>query len=70
MANLLRGIVCAAFDFDGEPGGRTIEIENVGAEWMLSTKARAGCLSLAQGLPEEDFGQGHPGAHRARSLEG
>jgi hypothetical protein len=34
----LTHVVCFAVDFDGEPGGRTIEIQDVWPDWMLTSK--------------------------------
>ena len=38
---------------------RTIEIQNVGADRMLTAKAKPVQPSLAQAVPENDLGEGH-----------
>ena len=70
MADLFCGIVAGAIDFNGKSCGRAIEVENVGADGMLSAEAKAGQTSAAESLPEENFGQGHFRAQRARSFKG
>jgi hypothetical protein len=70
MADLFCGIVAGAIDFNGKSCGRAIEVENVGADGMLSAEAKAGQTSAAESLPEENFRQGHFRAQRARSFKG
>ncbi len=70
MANLFCGVVCGAFDFDGESHRGAIEVENVGTDWMLATEAEAGHAAIAESLPEEDFGQSHFRAQGPRAFEG
>jgi len=51
-------VMPAAIDLDGQTGIHAIEIENIGAAWMLATKFQS-ARSLPQRLPDQYFGQGH-----------
>ncbi len=69
VVNLLRRVVGCAIDFDGEPDGWAIKVENVRTDGMLSAKAEFGQTSAAENLPEENFGQGHFPAQGSRSFK-
>jgi hypothetical protein len=69
MANLLRGVMHAAVNLDGKTCRRAIEVENVGADWVLPAKAQSGYMAAAESLPKQGFRQGHLRAQLSRSFE-
>ena len=53
-------IVALSIDLNGQAKRVTVEIEDVGADRMLSSEAQACQASAAQLLPHQDFWQGEP----------
>jgi len=62
--------VALAIDLDGQPRIVTIEIQNVGADRMLSAKAQTRKPTTAKGCPHQDFRQRHLAAKFARAFDG
>ena len=69
MADLLRGVMRGAVDLDGKTRRCAIEVENVGADWVLPAKSESGYMPAAENLPKQSFRQGHLRAQLSRSFE-
>ena len=69
MADLLRGVMRGAVDLDGKTCRCAIEVENVGADWVLPAKSESGYMPAAENLPKQSFRQAHLRAQLSRSLE-
>jgi hypothetical protein len=55
-------------DLDAQALSRTIEIENVGTEWVLAAKSQASLLPPPQQRPKGLLGLSHRAAKRSRPL--
>jgi hypothetical protein len=65
---LSAAFVADAVDLHGEPSAGAEEVEDVGADGMLTAEDETVQLTSTQFLPEQDFGQGHLAAKSARAL--
>src|SRR5205814_1429773 len=62
-------IMRAAIHLDRQPDSRTVEIQNVRSDGVLSAKAHARQLSFPHCLPEQDLRQAHVAPQLASAAE-
>lgn len=70
MTDLVGLFVALTIDLDGQPAFVAVEVENVGADGVLTTKPVAAQLSSTELDPEEPLRQGQLAAQASGSRNG
>ncbi len=70
MSDTVGMCVALSIDLNSHPDLIAVEVQNVGADRVLATKAQVGQPPSAKPGPEKAFGQGEAAAKIASTLDG